>query len=112
MDRGTEFASKAMDHWAYTNDVHLDFIRPGRPVENDYIESFNGEIARYVPESARALHKSGGSPFAVAELSNNETPLRLSAFRHQTFEQTHPTIAILLPSTQIPNSPQRSLAHA
>ena len=33
-----------MDHWAYNNGVHLDFIRPGRPVENGYIESFNGRL--------------------------------------------------------------------
>jgi len=44
VDNGTEFASKAMDHWAYSNAVHLDFIRPGRPVENGYIESFNGRL--------------------------------------------------------------------
>lgn len=44
VDNGTEFASKAMDHWAYQNGVHLDFIRPGRPVENGYIESFNGKL--------------------------------------------------------------------
>jgi putative transposase len=44
VDNGTEFASKAMDHWAYTNGVHLDFIRPGKPVENGYIESFNGRL--------------------------------------------------------------------
>lgn len=44
VDNGTEFASKAMDHWAYQNCVHLDFIRPGRPVENGYIESFNGRL--------------------------------------------------------------------
>lgn len=44
VDNGTEFASKAMDHWAYNNGVHLDFIRPGRPVENGYIESFNGKL--------------------------------------------------------------------
>lgn len=44
VDNGTEFASKAMDHWAYLNGVHLDFIRPGRPVENAYIESFNGRL--------------------------------------------------------------------
>jgi len=41
---GTEFTSKALDHWAYKNGVHLDFIRPGRPVENGYIESFNGKL--------------------------------------------------------------------
>jgi putative transposase len=44
VDNGTEFASKAIDHWAYKHGVHLDFIRPGRPVENGYIESFNGRL--------------------------------------------------------------------
>lgn len=44
VDNGTEFTSKALDHWAYRNGVHLDFIRPGRPVENGYIESFNGRL--------------------------------------------------------------------
>jgi len=42
--KGTEFVSKAMDVWAYQNGVQLDFIRPGRPVENSYIESFNGRL--------------------------------------------------------------------
>ncbi len=44
VDNGTEFASKAMDLWAYQNSVHLDFIRPGRPVKTGYIESFNGRL--------------------------------------------------------------------
>jgi putative transposase len=44
VDNGTEFTSKALDHWAYRNSVHLDFIRPGRPVENGFIESFNGKL--------------------------------------------------------------------
>jgi putative transposase len=39
VDGGTEFASKAMDQLAYFNAVHLDFVRPGPPVENGYIES-------------------------------------------------------------------------
>ena len=43
VDNGTEFSSKAMDLWAYSNGIHLDFIRPGRPVENGYFESFNGK---------------------------------------------------------------------
>jgi putative transposase len=44
VNNGTDFTSKALDHWAYKNGVHLDFIRPGRPVENGYIESFNGKL--------------------------------------------------------------------
>ena len=44
VDNGTEFSSKAMDAWAVRNGVKLDFIRPGKPVENGFIESFNGRL--------------------------------------------------------------------
>ena len=43
-DNGSEFAGRAMEAWAYQAGVKLDFIRPGRPVENGYIESFNGRL--------------------------------------------------------------------
>src|ERR1700722_18972717 len=33
-----------MEAWAYQYGVQLDFIRPGRPTENGYIESFNGRL--------------------------------------------------------------------
>jgi putative transposase len=41
---GSEFFSKAMDTWAYRKGVRLEFIRPGKPIENAYIESFNGRF--------------------------------------------------------------------
>ena len=44
VDNGTEFCSKALDGWAYRKGVKLEFIRPGRPVENGFIESFNGRL--------------------------------------------------------------------
>ncbi len=43
-DNGSEFAGRAMDYWAHQTGVKLDFIRPGKPVENGYIESFNGRL--------------------------------------------------------------------
>jgi putative transposase len=43
VDNGPEFAGKALDAWAYQNHIKLHFIRPGKPVENAYIESFNGK---------------------------------------------------------------------
>ncbi len=43
-DNGSEFAGQAMDAWAHQAGVQLDFIRPGRPVQNGYIESFNGRL--------------------------------------------------------------------
>ena len=44
MDHGTEFQSRALEDWAYRRGVQLDFIRPGKPVENAFIESFNGRL--------------------------------------------------------------------
>lgn len=44
VDNGSEFYSKAMDTWAYRRGVQLEFISPGRPVENAFIESFNGRL--------------------------------------------------------------------
>jgi putative transposase len=43
-DKGSEFARQATDAWAHQAGVQLDFIRPGRPVQNGYIESFNGRL--------------------------------------------------------------------
>lgn len=44
VDHGTEFTSKALDEWCYQRGVKLDFIRPGKPSENGFIESFNGRL--------------------------------------------------------------------
>lgn len=44
VDNGTEFTSKVLDEWCYQRGVRLDFIRPGKPVENGMIESFNGRL--------------------------------------------------------------------
>ena len=43
-DNGSEFASRVMDAWASRHGIQLDFIRPGKPVENGFIESFNGRL--------------------------------------------------------------------
>ncbi len=43
-DNGPEFVSLALDQWASTRGIRLDFIRPGHPVENCFIESFNGKL--------------------------------------------------------------------
>jgi putative transposase len=41
-DNGSEFAGQAMDLWAYQNRAKIDFSRPGKPIDNAFIESFNG----------------------------------------------------------------------
>lgn len=44
VDHGPEFEGQVIDTWAYQANVQLSFIRPGKPNENAYIESFNGKF--------------------------------------------------------------------
>ena len=44
IDNGPEFAGKVLDEWAYRHGVKLNFIRPGKPIENAYAESFIGRL--------------------------------------------------------------------
>jgi len=44
IDNGPEFIGSALDKWAYERGVKLCFITPGKPIENAYIESFNGRF--------------------------------------------------------------------
>jgi len=43
---GTEFTSRVLDHWAYWQHVALEFSRRGKPVDNTFIEAFNGTLRR------------------------------------------------------------------
>lgn len=40
VDNGPEFISKALDNWAYVNNIKLEFSRPGKPVDNAFISVF------------------------------------------------------------------------
>jgi putative transposase len=44
IDNGPEFAGRALDEWAYRKGVKLNFIRPGKPIENAFAESFLGRL--------------------------------------------------------------------
>jgi putative transposase len=44
VDNGPEFAGRALEAWAYQHQVEIRFIRPGKPIENAYVESFNGKF--------------------------------------------------------------------
>ncbi len=43
-DNGTEFTSNAILSWAKDHAVDWHYIAPGRPMQNGYIESFNGRF--------------------------------------------------------------------
>ena len=44
MDNGPEFTSRVLDVWAHRHGVKLIYIEPGKPMQNPYVESFNGKF--------------------------------------------------------------------
>ncbi len=44
VDNGPEFRGRALAAWSEERGVRLEFIQPGKPVQNAYIESFNGRL--------------------------------------------------------------------
>ena len=102
LDNGPEFTGRALDEWAHRRGVKLEFIRPGKPVENAFIESFNGRIrqeclnqhwfldlddARRTIEAWRISYNTnrphsgigGRTPAEFARLNRKENQTRLSA---------------------------------
>ncbi|GAC1395425.1 MAG: hypothetical protein NVSMB68_12460 [Thermoanaerobaculia bacterium] len=43
-DNGPEFIGRALEIWSEQTGVKIHFIQPGRPVQNCYVESFNGRL--------------------------------------------------------------------
>jgi putative transposase len=44
LDNGPELAGKVVDQWAYERGVALRFIEPGKPIQNAFVESFQGRL--------------------------------------------------------------------
>ena len=44
LDNGPEFRGRALAAWSEKQGVRLEFIQPGKPVQNAYAESFNGRL--------------------------------------------------------------------
>jgi putative transposase len=43
-DNGPEMTSRHFLSWAHENKIQIEFIQPGKPVQNAYIESFNSRF--------------------------------------------------------------------
>jgi len=43
-DNGPEFTSRAYLAWSLERRIELVHIRPGKPIENAHVESFNGRL--------------------------------------------------------------------
>jgi putative transposase len=93
VDHGPEFEGQVLDAWAYAANVQLAFIRPGKPNENAYIESFNGKFrdeclnehwfismahARRVIEAWRIEYNTERTHSSLGNLTPEEFAIKLS----------------------------------
>jgi putative transposase len=98
VDHGPEFEGQVLDAWAYEHGVQLSFIRPGKPNENAYIESFNGKFrdeclnehwflslahARQVIEAWRIEYNSERTHSSLGDITPEEFAAQI-AMRNET----------------------------
>ena len=96
LDNGPEFAGTALDAWAAQRGVHLHFIQPGKPVQNAFIESFNGKFRD------ECLNEHW---FVTLQ----EAQLVIEAWRREyNEERTHSTIGDVTPQEFIENYHNRA----
>lgn len=84
-DNGTEFTSKAMFFWSKESGVKLNFIQPGKPTQNAFVESFNGKFR----DSCLDLHW-----FRTIEEARYEISLWQ---HHYNYERPHSSLKYLTP---------------
>lgn len=96
-DNGPEFTSQALDQWAYARGITLQFIRPGKPVENAFVESFNGRLrdeclnenwfatlddARFTIERWRQEYNAGRPHSSLGDRTPEEFTRELASAAH------------------------------
>ena len=74
-DNGPEFTCRAFIAWAQAHGVQHILIQPGRPMQNGYIESFNGKFRdECLNEHWFQTLQQARSEIAIWRKDHNETP--------------------------------------
>ena len=86
LDNGPEGTSKAMFDWSERTGVRLRFIEPGKPVQNAFVESFNGKFR----DECLNLHWFGSLRHAREEIGRWR--------HHDNTERPHSALGYLSPT--------------
>ncbi|WP_411910402.1 DDE-type integrase/transposase/recombinase [Marichromatium gracile] len=68
-DNGPEFTSTAFQRWAAERAIVLDFISPGKPTQNGFIERFNGSSRPEVLDDSDFIKTYRSGHYLCAQMS-------------------------------------------
>lgn len=97
-DNGPEFASIVLSQWAYEHRVNQQFIEPGKPMQNGYVESFNGRLRdeclnehwfRGVSEARRIIEqwRTDYNEIRPHSSLDNKTPAEYAAYLAESADE-------------------------
>ncbi len=84
-DNVPEFTSQALDQWAYERRITLQFFRPGKPIENAYLED-----ARVTIEHRRHEYNAGRPHSSLEDRTPEEFTRALATTAHPLTQRIGP----------------------
>ncbi len=83
-DHGTEFTSNAILAWAIDQRVEWHYIAPGKPMQNGYVESFNGRMRDELLNESLFLDLDHARQLISAWIADYNTARPHSSLGYQT----------------------------
>lgn len=83
VDNGPEFISDAMKEWAKSRQIELQFIQPGKPYQNGFMERFNRSFREEVLDaySFTRLKEAQAMAYAWMWVYNNQRPHKALGYK-------------------------------
>jgi len=83
-DNGTEFTSMAMLRWSQDHQVEWHYIAPGKPMQNGFVESFNGRMRDELLNETVFTSMAQARAAIAAWVADYNTARQHSALGYQT----------------------------
>ncbi|WP_139307446.1 IS3 family transposase [Rhodovulum sp. ES.010] len=111
-DNGTELTSNAILKWCAENRIEWHYIAPGKPMQNGFVESFNGRMRDEFLNETLFRNLAHARDLIAAWVADYNTERPHSALGYQTpadYAQTL-TTAIARPAARDESSARRAIA--
>ena len=111
-DNGTELTSNAILRWCSERAIEWHYIAPGKPMQNGFVESFNGRMRDELLNETMFRNLAHARIVIAAWAADYNTERPHSALNYQTpadYARTL-TTAIARPTTRDDNSARRAIA--